>query len=133
VQIFDPSVPTATIQAAVDSAFKSELLTATAQFGTQRFVFRATWRTGANGYAAYKVADTVTTHQGFGMGSYCFFNVDPSIQADHAFEVPVASGVEFHSLLTVPLGDGTIDNIINSTGGPAQGTSAVPVTLASFQ
>ena len=88
---------------------------------------------GANGYAAYKVADTVTTHQGYGMGSYCFFNVNPSIQADRAFEVPVASGVQFQSLLTVPLGDGAIDNIINSTGGPAEGTNAVPVTLVSFQ
>jgi hypothetical protein len=39
VQIFDPSVPTATIQAAIDSAFQSELLSATAQFGGQRFVF----------------------------------------------------------------------------------------------
>jgi hypothetical protein len=94
---------------------------------------QATWRVGANGYAAYKVADTVTTHQGYGMGSYCFFNVNPSIQADRAFEVPVASGVQFQSLLTVPLGDGTIDNIINSTGGPATGTNAVPVTLVSFQ
>jgi hypothetical protein len=94
---------------------------------------QATWRVGANGYAAYKVADTVTTHQGYGMGSYCFFNVNPSIQADRAFEVPVASGVQFQSLLTVPLGDGTIDNIINSTGGPAEGTNAVPVTLVSFQ
>ena len=93
---------------------------------------QATWRTGANGYAAYKVADTVTSHQGFGMGSYCFFNVNPSIQADRAFEVPVASGVKFQSLLTVPLGDGTIDNVINSTGGPAEGTNAVPVDVVSF-
>ena len=93
---------------------------------------QTTWRTGANGYAAYKVADTVTSHQGFGMGSYCFFHVNPSIQADRAFEVPVTSGVKFQSLLTVPLGDGKIDNVINDTGGPAEGTNAVPVSVVSF-
>ena len=93
---------------------------------------QATWRTGANGYAAYKVADTVTSHQGFGMGSYCFFHVNPSIQADRAFEVPVTSSVKFQSLLTVPLGDGKIDNVINDTGGPAEGTNAVPVDVTSF-
>jgi hypothetical protein len=93
---------------------------------------QAAWRSGANGYAAYKVADTVTAHQGWGMGSYCYFNVNPTIQADHGFEVPVAPGVQFHSLLTVPLGGGTIDNIINGTGGPAQGTTALPVSLVSF-
>ena len=93
---------------------------------------QATWRTGANGYAAYKVADTVTSHQGWGMGSYCYFNVNPSIQADRGFEVPVAPGVQFHSLLTVPLGAGMIDNVINTTGGPAEGTNAVPVDVVSF-
>jgi hypothetical protein len=93
---------------------------------------QATWRAGANGYAAYKVADTVTSHQGWGMGSYCYFNVNPSIQADRGFEVPVAPGVQFHSLLTVPLGAGMIDNVINTTGGPAEGTNAVPVDVVSF-
>ena len=39
VRIFDPSVPAATIQAAVNAAFNSELLSSTAQFGNQRFVF----------------------------------------------------------------------------------------------
>jgi hypothetical protein len=66
------------------------------------------------------------------MGSYCFFHVNPSIQADRAFEVPVTSGVKFQSLLTVPLGDGKIDNVINDTGGPAEGTNAVPVSVVSF-
>jgi hypothetical protein len=94
---------------------------------------QATWRTGANGYAAYKVADTVTSHEGWGLGSYCFFNVDPSIHADRGFEVPVNAGVRFHDLLTVSLGGvGTIDHVINNTGGPAQGTATVPVDVVSF-
>jgi hypothetical protein len=91
-----------------------------------------TWRIGAQGYAAYKVADSVTSHKGYGMGTYCFFNVNPSIHADHGFEVPATAGVEFHSLLTVALGAGTIDNVINTTGGPAAGTNVVPVNVANF-
>jgi hypothetical protein len=39
VRIFDPSTPTATIQAALDAAFDSQLLSPTAQFGPQRFAF----------------------------------------------------------------------------------------------
>ena len=39
VQIFDPAEPAANIQAAITAAFNSELLSPTAQFGNQRFVF----------------------------------------------------------------------------------------------
>jgi hypothetical protein len=63
---------------------------------------------------------------------YCYFNVNPRIQADRAFEVPTTPGVQFHDLLTVPLGAGMIDNVINNTGGPAEGTNAVPVDVVSF-
>jgi F5/8 type C domain len=94
---------------------------------------QAAWRTGANGYAAYKVADSVTSHEGWGLGSYCYFNVDPTIVAEHGFEVPVNANVKFHDLLTVSLGgNGTIAHVINSTGGPAQGTATVPVNVVSF-
>ena len=91
-----------------------------------------TWRAGVNGYAAYKVSDSVTSHLGFGMGSYCFFNVNPSIHAAHAFEVPVTPGVQFQDLLTVSITKGTIDNVINDTGGPTS-TDVVPVDLVSFE
>ena len=94
---------------------------------------QAAWRSGARGYAAYKVADTVTTHEAWGMGSYCNFTADPSIVAEHGFEAPVTAGVKFHDLLTVSLGGkGTIAHVINTTGGPAQGTNTVPVYLVSF-
>ena len=92
---------------------------------------QAEWRIGADGYAAYKVANTVTTHQAWGMGSYCFFNVNNTIQADRAFEVPATPGVQFHSLLTVSLSQGVIDHVINDTGGPTP-TNVVPVDLVSF-
>lgn len=88
---------------------------------------------GTRGYAAYKVADNVTSHEAWGVGSYCYFNVDPSIVDEHGFEVPNTAGVKFHDLLTVSLGgNGVINHVINSTGGPAQGTDTVPVYITSY-
>lgn len=85
------------------------------------------------GYAAYKVADSVTTHEAWGVGSYCYFNVDPTIVAARGFEVPNRAGVRFHNLLTVSLGgNGTITNVINTTGGPASGTATIPSYLVSY-
>jgi hypothetical protein len=94
---------------------------------------QAAWRTGANGYAAYKVADTVSSHEAWGVGSYCYFNVNPSIHADRGFEAPTNAGVRFHDLLTVSLGgNGTIDHVINNTGAAATGTATVPVNVVSY-
>lgn len=74
---------------------------------------------GVLGYAAFKVADSVQSFHGYGMGSYIFTNVNPDIHVSHAFEVPVTPGVQMHDLLTINLsGPGTIDHVINDTGGP---------------
>jgi hypothetical protein len=81
---------------------------------------------GLLGWAAYKVADGVRTHEAWGAGSYVFFNVNPSIHATHGFEVPVTPGVRMHDLLTVNLSAGTIDHVINDTGAPAT-TAAIGV------
>jgi hypothetical protein len=94
---------------------------------------QAAWRTGTNGYAAYKVADSVNTHEAWGLGSYCYFNVNPSIVAARGFEAPNKSGVRFHNLLTVSLGgQGSITNVINTTGGVAAGADTVPSYLVSY-
>jgi hypothetical protein len=95
---------------------------------------QAAWtRDGIMGWAAYKVADSVTRHDAWGLGSYCYFHADPSIHASHAFEAPVTAGVQFHDLVTVSLaGVGTIDHVINGAGAAAHGTSTTPVNLASF-
>lgn len=69
------------------------------------------------GWAAYKVADSVKTHSVWGAGSYVFFNVDPTIHVSHAFEVPATPGVVLHDLVTVNLNGGTIDHVVNDTGG----------------
>ena len=88
---------------------------------------------GTRGYAAYKVADNVTSHEGWGLGSYCNFDVDPSVVAERGFEVPNNSGVRFHDLLTVSLGGkGVINHVINNTGAAAQGTDTVPVNIVSY-
>jgi hypothetical protein len=94
---------------------------------------QAAWMNGSSkGYAAYKVASTVTTHEAWGVGSYCFFNVNSSVVADHAFEVPQVAGVKFHDLVTVSLGGtGTISHIINSTGGPSNSSTNV-ANLVSY-
>jgi len=95
---------------------------------------QAAWmHDGINGFAAYKVADSVHTHEAWGLGSYCFFNVDPAVHAARAFEVPVTPGVQLHDILTVSLGGvGTIDHVVNDTGAAAQGSATTPVNLVSF-
>ncbi|MFD9520756.1 discoidin domain-containing protein [Streptomyces sp. NPDC059979] len=85
------------------------------------------------GYAAYQVADSVSVHEGWGLGSYCYYNVDPTIRQGHGFQAPVKPGVKFHDLLVVSLGgNGQYEHVINSTGAPTSGTSTVPSTVLSF-
>ncbi|MDA5283319.1 discoidin domain-containing protein [Streptomyces sp. NPDC054904] len=85
------------------------------------------------GYAAYKVADSVNTHEGWGLGSYCYYNVDPTIRQEHGFQAPVKPGVRFHDLLVVSLGgNGQYEHVINGIGAPTSGTSTVPSTVVSF-
>jgi hypothetical protein len=82
---------------------------------------QAAWMNGSqNGYPAIKVASGVTTFEAWGLGSYCFFNVNNSVASAHAFEVPAVAGVKFHDMAVVSLGGvGTISNIINNTGAAA--------------
>ncbi|TCO53608.1 RICIN domain-containing protein [Actinocrispum wychmicini] len=84
------------------------------------------------GWAAYKVGANVTSHEAWGLGSYCFFNANPGVVADRSFEVPNTAGVKFHDMVTVSLGGtGTIAHIINSTGGPSNSGSNV-ANLVSY-
>jgi hypothetical protein len=81
---------------------------------------------GVNGFAAYKVDDSVTTHEAWGMGSYSFFNVGPDIHAARAFEVPIAPGVKLHDILSVFLNaNGGIDHVVNDTGAAVSSTNQV--------
>ncbi|MEU9872549.1 discoidin domain-containing protein [Actinomadura sp. NPDC048021] len=95
---------------------------------------QSAWRSDSpGGYAAYKVADSVTAHEGWGLGSYCYFNVDPSIVAARGFEVPDRPGVRFHDLLTVSLGgNGVIRHVVNDTGPEASGAGTVPANVVAY-
>ncbi len=83
---------------------------------------QAAWMNGSTrGYAAYKVADSVNTHQAWGLGSYVVFTLDESVVAERAFEAPVKPGIRFTNMVTVSLGgQGTINRIINDKGGTAR-------------
>jgi hypothetical protein len=76
-----------------------------------------TSRPGTNGWASYKVADAVTTHQAFGLGIYSVFR-HPDVVLTRAIEVPRAPGIHFEHMITVALDDkGEISNVINDQGG----------------
>ena len=71
-----------------------------------------------NGWASYKIANTVTTHEAWGLGIYSVF-LKPDVKLSRAIEVPVNPGIRFHDMITVALGKlGEISNVINDTGGP---------------
>ncbi|KAA2261532.1 hypothetical protein F0L68_16570 [Solihabitans fulvus] len=95
---------------------------------------QAAWQspTGVNGYAAYKVGDNVGTHEAWGLGSYCYFNVNNSVTSYHAFEVPNPAGVRLHDLLTVSLNyQGTITHVVDDAGATTP-SGTVPSNLVSF-
>jgi hypothetical protein len=91
---------------------------------------QAAWsHNGVNGFAAIHVDKHVTTFQGWGLGSYIFTNVVPTLHSESGFEVPVTPGVKLHDVLTISLNAaGTIDHVVNEEGtavtptvqGPAQ-------------
>jgi hypothetical protein len=79
------------------------------------------WQHGAvKGYASYKVADTVTTHEAWGLGVYCVFYAAPVV-AENAIETPTAPGVRMHHMVTIRLAgqrNSGINHVINGTGAP---------------
>jgi hypothetical protein len=80
---------------------------------------QASWTSaqGANGWASYKVADSVTSHEAWGLGIYSVFR-HPSVVLKRAIEVPRTSGVKFHHMITVALDNlGEISNVIDEVGG----------------
>ncbi|MGY4976850.1 discoidin domain-containing protein [Streptomyces sp. 900105755] len=88
---------------------------------------------GVVGYAAYKVADTVTTHEAWGLGSYCNYTADPSIVQSNGFQVPTGSGIKMHDLLVISLGGmGQYAHVVNTTGSPTSGTSTTPSKVVQF-
>jgi hypothetical protein len=92
---------------------------------------------GVDGWAAFKVANTVTSFSGYGLGSYSFFNQGVNIYAANAFEVPATlPKSSLNDLLTVFLstaGFGGILNVIDNTGGSSTiANPDIPVTVVSY-
>jgi hypothetical protein len=87
---------------------------------------------GVNGWASYKVSDTVTHHEAWGLGIYSVFR-HPNVVLTRAIEVPKKPGVRFHSMITVALDDkGEISNVINDAGGPTSIKPRVTPRVTSF-
>lgn len=80
---------------------------------------------GMNGWASYKVADSVSNHEAWGLGIYAVF-LSPNVFLSHAIEVPNTANVKFHHMVTVNLtANGGIQNVINNTGGATASGVAV--------
>jgi hypothetical protein len=71
---------------------------------------------GVNGWASYKVADGVSSHEAWGLGVYSVFEY-PDVVLTRAIETPKSPGVRFHSMITVALGEhGEISRVIDDRG-----------------
>ena len=87
---------------------------------------------GVNGWASYKVADSVAAHQAWGLGIYSVFR-HPNVMLTRAIEVPRQPGIRFHSMITVALDDkGEISNVIDNVGGPTSIKPRVTPKVTNF-
>jgi hypothetical protein len=96
---------------------------------------QAAWMSGptTDGYAAFLVGPQVTSFTGYGMGSYCYFDLGVPIEAAEAFDVPDTPGVQLNDLLTVFLnGSGGIESVVDGTGAAVDATSGGPSDVVSY-
>jgi len=85
-----------------------------------------------NGFASYKVGNNVTSHEAWGLGVYCFFSANTSVNNYHAFEAPQNGNVKFHDIMDISLGNsGSITHVINDTGAQTP-TNTTPVDIVSY-
>jgi hypothetical protein len=87
---------------------------------------------GVRGYASYKVADAVTTHQAWGLGIYCVFHSAPVV-ADSAIETPAVPGVMISHMVTIRFGGqpgSGIAHVINNLGDAVISTQSARVNSA---
>ncbi|WP_035650082.1 hypothetical protein [Flavobacterium sp. ASV13] len=72
-----------------------------------------------DGYAAFKVANTVKEHHSIGMGSYAVMTgTDGNVNKKNGFEIPNSPNVKLEKMCTTRFaGSGNIQNVINSEGG----------------
>ena len=86
-----------------------------------------------DGYPAFLVSPNVTTFQGYGLGSYSFFNQGVAIDDAMAFQAPYTPAVQFHDVFTQFLnGSGGINSVINGTGAAVNSTSPGPSDVVTY-
>ena len=84
------------------------------------------------GYASYKVADGVTSHEAWGLGVYSVFT-NGGIFEDRALEVPTTANVRLHDMITVCLGsNGGINHVVNNTGGQTGCNASNTPTVTAY-
>ena len=96
---------------------------------------QAAWKSTptTDGYPALRVSRRVRTFHGYGMGSYCFFDLGVPIHATRAFRVPRSPGIHLTDTLTRFLnGSGGIDHVINTTGAPVNATRPGPSDVVTY-
>jgi hypothetical protein len=100
---------------------------------------QAAWmeNSATDGYPAFQITHQAAGFQGYGMGSYSFFNQGVQIFATSAFEVDDTPGVQLHDLLTIFLnatgGFGGIDHVVNDVGGSSTiANPDTPVDVVSY-
>ena len=87
---------------------------------------------GVNGWASYKVADGVTSHEAWGLGVYSVFE-QPNVVLTRAIETPKSPQIRFHDMITVALGDhGQIQHVIDDTGDATAMHPRVTPKVTSF-
>jgi hypothetical protein len=93
---------------------------------------QSSWMNGsADGYPSIAVANSVSSFQAYGLGSYCFFH-QPVVSAN-AFTSPTTSGVQWHDMVTIALSGntGSIQHVVDGTGG-AVSSSNEKTDLTSY-
>lgn len=92
------------------------------------------WRSSAktNGWASYKVADSVASHEAWGLGVYSVFR-HPDVKLTRAIETPVRPAVRFHHMVAIALDNlGEITHVIDDAGAATQTKPRVNSKVTEF-
>lgn len=95
---------------------------------------QSSWQSSPStrGWASYKVADSVQSHEAWGLGIYSVFR-HPNVSLTSAIETPVRANVRFHDMITVALDNlGQITHIVNRVGDAAIPQPRTTPKLSSF-
>ena len=99
---------------------------------------QAAWMAGpaTDGYPAFLITHQAAGFQGYGMGSYSFFNRGVPIFATRAFEAVNPPGSELRDVFTIFLstaGSGGIDKVVNGAGKSSTAANPdSPVDVVSY-